>query len=608
MSKSVPYAMLRLVPLNPIFVRVVTAGGRRVMHLITRCAYLLLLIGFLLVALLMAGGGGHSSLSELAKASTRVFATISYVQLAMICLLAPIFTAGAITQERDSRTYAILLATPLSNTQIVLGSLLSRLYYVAALLLSGVPVFAITLFYGGVTLRNIALSFAIAMTTGLLMGSTAIAIAVFRLGTGKTVFWFYVFNALFLVGLYLVDDNIAAGKTTWLTGMHPFLALKSVVNPTTYTAPSATSLSDRFILIRWYLAYPAYTYVWMTFLLSLLMVIPSAIVLRRIAQFSEAGLIGYFRTLLLPNRESRGRRARTVWANPIAWREAATRAGMSVRGITRWTTIIVGIIGAGALLYFYHRLTLDVTDPETLTGIRQDMRTWLFGLVMLEFSVALLVATNTSASAVTRERESQTLDLLLVTPITSRYYIWGKLRGLVSFMLPFAAVPAVTVLMVLLYELARGNLFDDPLVNPETLITLPLFLTVVLAWACMLGLQVSLKWSKTIVAVMGSVGILAGIMTVLGVCGYPAAKLPVFGLIFSAFSPFQGIGVLLNPHVFAAASFEAAGGTSGITDGAARVVLFISFLTSAVVYCLIVWGMYRSMVKNFDMIIRRQHQ
>ena len=88
----------------------------------------------------------------------------------------------------------------------------------------------------------------------------------------------------------------------------------------------------------------------------------------------------------------------------------------------------------------------------------QQTRQLLLGLVIVEFSVALLVATNVSAAAVTKERESQTLDLLLVTPITSRYYIWGKLRGLVSFMLPFAAVPTLTILLVVLYDFAAAGL------------------------------------------------------------------------------------------------------------------------------------------------------
>src|SRR5262249_1807160 len=54
-------------------------------------------------------------------------------------------------------------------------------------------------------------------------------------------------------------------------------------------------------------------------------------------------------------------------------------------------------------------------------------RSWMLGAAILECSIILLVVTNAAASAVTREKEDGTLDLLLSTPITSRYYIWGKL-------------------------------------------------------------------------------------------------------------------------------------------------------------------------------------
>src|ERR1035437_2136537 len=225
--------ILRLALLNPILLRVVTAGGRRLRHAFTRWGYLGLLILVLLVALVTSNAEARS-LSDLAKAASQTFMIISYVQLGMICLLAPVFCASAITQERDSQTYNILLATPLSNSQIVLGSLFSRLYYVVALLLSGVPVFAITLLYGGVTASSIALSFAIALSTALFTGSLAISIAVFRLGSGKTVFWFYVFNAIYLVAILMVDrmwlsvdPATLLRHTTWLTSVHPFLALES---------------------------------------------------------------------------------------------------------------------------------------------------------------------------------------------------------------------------------------------------------------------------------------------------------------------------------------------------------------------------------------------
>ncbi len=445
--------ILRLAPLNPILLRVVTAGGRRLRHAFTRWGYLGLLIMVLLIAL-VASNSDTKSLSDLAKASSQVFSAISYVQLGMICLLAPVFCAAAITQERDSRTYNILLATPLTNAQIVLGSLFSRLYYVIALLLSGAPVFAITLLYGGVTASNIILSFAIALSTAFFTGSLAIAIAVFRLGSGKTVFWFYVFNAIYLFVVYFLDQSwlsldplTATHHTTWLTSIHPFLALESVVNATAYPTPDLSSLANTNIFTRGYLLHPAYAYVALTTFASLALVIPSAIVLRRIAQRSEVGLWSFLGNALRRGRESRGRRARTVWANPVAWREAATRSGFSGRGLMRWVTILVGTAAALALLFFYHRGELTL----------EQMRELLLGLVVAEFAVSLLVATNTSAAAVTKERESQTLDLLLCTPITSRYYIWGKLRGLVAFMLPFAAVPTITIILVVLYDLAAGD-------------------------------------------------------------------------------------------------------------------------------------------------------
>jgi len=98
-------------------------------------------------------GQGAGNLDDLAKNSAQLFQTLSYCQLALVCFLAPIFTAGAITQEKDSQTYDILLATPLTNGQILLGSMLSRLFFIVALLVSGIPIFSITQISAGSQLR-----------------------------------------------------------------------------------------------------------------------------------------------------------------------------------------------------------------------------------------------------------------------------------------------------------------------------------------------------------------------------------------------------------------------------------------------------------------------
>src|SRR6186997_491074 len=196
----------RLVPANPILLRVVETGGRRPRDLFIRCAYLGLLILVVVISLMSRSSDiGGGSLSSLAKTSANLFQVMSYLQLGLVALLAPVFTAGAITQEKDSQTYDILLSTPLTNGQIVLGSLLSRLFFVIALLISGIPIFSITQIFGGVAISSIVMSFLIAAATAFVTGAMAMAIATFKVGTRRTIFSFYFFIVAYLVGGFLLD-------------------------------------------------------------------------------------------------------------------------------------------------------------------------------------------------------------------------------------------------------------------------------------------------------------------------------------------------------------------------------------------------------------------
>ena len=140
----------RLIPANPILLRVVQTKSKRRFDMFVRCGYLGLLVAIVIFAI---AGNSSGNLDDLAKTSAQLFQTLSYCQLALVCFLAPIFTAGAITQEKDSQTYDILLATPLNNGQILFGSMLSRLFFIVALLVSGIPIFSITQIFGGVAIR-----------------------------------------------------------------------------------------------------------------------------------------------------------------------------------------------------------------------------------------------------------------------------------------------------------------------------------------------------------------------------------------------------------------------------------------------------------------------
>ena len=231
---------------NPILLRVVYAGGRRLRHLWIRVGYLSVLALAVVIGVIwvQSNAGASASLADLAKSATQVFKYLSIIQLGMVCLLAPLFTAAAITQEKDSQTYSILLSTPLTNGQIVLGSLFSRLFFVFVLLIAGIPLFCVLMVYGGVTGDKIAMSIILAAATALLTGSLAISISVIRVGTGRTIFSFYLAIALYLIVVYSLSSwsglippeaSPAPGRDaqmSWLAGFHPFLSLWVVLGET----------------------------------------------------------------------------------------------------------------------------------------------------------------------------------------------------------------------------------------------------------------------------------------------------------------------------------------------------------------------------------------
>src|SRR5262245_37040698 len=114
--------LLRQAPANPIAVRLVQNGSRRARHLYIRATYLAVLIIVLLWSLLL-NTTGSPSYRELAAGGATSFTAIAYLQVALICILAPVFMGGAIAQEASPRTWEVLLTTPLTASEIVLGNL-----------------------------------------------------------------------------------------------------------------------------------------------------------------------------------------------------------------------------------------------------------------------------------------------------------------------------------------------------------------------------------------------------------------------------------------------------------------------------------------------------
>jgi ABC-type transport system involved in multi-copper enzyme maturation permease subunit len=616
--------LLRLGPTNPIAVRLVQNGSRRTRHLYIRSAYLAVLIVVLLWALLIKTSGSNLSSRELAAAGAESFTWIAYLQIALICILAPVFMGGAIAQEASPRTWEVLLTTPLGAGEIVLGNLLGRLFFVVGLVLASLPLFALTQFFGGVPGPAILASTLVACAAALIVGALAISLSVSRLVGKRAFFAFYVCIVSYLAITIAVDVWLrsrgfgaptATGNTgvTYMTALNPFLALHALLNPSTYARWTDNSFGG---LKAFMLETPVTAWCAGATIISIVFLAASTLTVRAggLQSLGEGSSGVPWTRRLLGARGGGGaaggthRAPRQVWTNPIAWREAAARQATVGKALAKWAFLATGALGGLAIVWAYHSGSLGLSD----------FRFVLLAVVWGELAVISLVALNTSATAISREREDGTLDLLLTTPITASAYLMGKLRGVITYLMPMLAVPLGTLgaagLYALLGDLAGfatasetvaagapgAGTVVSPVVLPEAVLLGPIAIVPFMAFCVMVGLQWSLKSKGTLSSVVASVAVVGAVAGVMGVCAWAAASsIQVIGPVLAGFSPASLIYALVEP---AGAMGETVG---SVGLAAARLSLGIGACIAGLAFAAMCYGIHANMVRTFDMTVRR---
>jgi len=277
--------------------------------------------------------------------------------------------------------------------------------------------------------------------------------------------------------------------------------------------------------------------------------------------------------------------------------------------LARWSFVGAGLLGAVTLVVLY-----DSTSAMTTGTFRFIVQ----AVVWTEITVISLIAINMAASAVSREREDGTLDLILTTPITPAMYLTGKLRGLVAYLLPLIAVPVCTIGLAGLYGLTGGVqktgisvttavpgttvTIVTPPVLPEAGLIAAIVLVPFIAFCVMVGLQWSLKSKGSLSAVIATVAIVSIVSGTVGLCSWTAASgLPGLGPALAPLSPASLVSSLVSPET---AMYETVtGSASGLT--AARIALAIGAVVAAGIYIAIVYGIHASMTKNFDTTVRK---
>ncbi|HEX2142311.1 MAG TPA: ABC transporter permease [Candidatus Limnocylindria bacterium] len=116
--------------------------------------------------------GDPSAINASARVGQGIFSILSIFQLLLIGFIAPAFTAGSISLEREKQTLDLLIATPIRPAGLVIGKLLSALAFVVLMIVAAIPISALVLMYGGASiddiLRQQAVLFASAIGFGVI--------------------------------------------------------------------------------------------------------------------------------------------------------------------------------------------------------------------------------------------------------------------------------------------------------------------------------------------------------------------------------------------------------------------------------------------------------
>ena len=130
----------------------------------------LTLMGFftLLLYLLQIPQGGVVVTGELGR---ELFIGVLFIELMLIIFIVPALTAGAITNERERKTYDLLQTTLITKATFVIGKLQSALGYIVLLLLSAIPLQSIAFLFGGVSEAELLLALLVLLVSAITLGA-----------------------------------------------------------------------------------------------------------------------------------------------------------------------------------------------------------------------------------------------------------------------------------------------------------------------------------------------------------------------------------------------------------------------------------------------------
>lgn len=310
-------------------------------------------------------------------------------QFAIASLMAPSFTAGAISGEKERKTYEMLLASPLRPVVIVSGKLIAALAHLIVLVSGSLPIIMLCLPLGGVSIYELLAAYIGLLSSIFLFGSISMYCSSYFKRTSSSLVVSYVFILPILI----------VGVISWLAlsgqgDLRLFLTLTIV--------PAVC-----FVFGFGMLAITAHRLLYPPDIGSQ----GNEVVDLEKEQREAVGLV--IQRDQFPDSLFAPPRRKTLMAdnaNPVYDKE------MHAELFSQGSLMLRLVIQISMLL--------AIPLMAVFLFLRPNLAAYYAGFVLI-FNI--LVAPVFMAGSITSERERQTIDLLLTTTISSWQILWGKL-------------------------------------------------------------------------------------------------------------------------------------------------------------------------------------
>ncbi|GAB5441768.1 MAG: hypothetical protein Fues2KO_21170 [Fuerstiella sp.] len=464
---------------GPIFVREALTAPRRLSHYLLRSGYVAFLLVLMYTIRQATIGFQDTTFSgDVAAYSSLVFGVFTLLQLTLGMFFATLFTAANIAQEKDRRTLILLLMTDMRSRELTYGKLLASLLVVGVLVATSIPVFGALHLMGGVSWAQVFWAEAVILSTVLAAGAWGCMVAFWREKTFQTLAISVLGVVLFVAvaeGLVaLLGADSSAGRVfAWAS---PYRALLNILNPLSGTSGGSVSAVESVVLLLTVAAgLSLYT-------VARLRIWNPSQALKQSAQDEDS-------TAADSGATTERRHHRSVWNNPVTWKEVITR------GYGRKVIVIKLVYVAMAALIGYSMLSSGPVGTELVLGMVSPAAAAFLAIGV----ISLLLVNAQAVTSISTERDSNTLDILLATDISAKEFMTGKIVGAMWNAREMVAVPILLIAWVMSQRLV-------PTLTLENLFYVIAAWLVLALFSVMLGLHAGLTYENSRAAIGNSLG------------------------------------------------------------------------------------------------------